>query len=124
MFKKVKILFSIRIGQIVMERGIRPWLRLDCIYQFSALGRENKRCVKALHNFTNKVITYHYFLPKGVLLSRLILFMQVINDRREALHKELSSPESNNNFNNNNPDDSSNDSLTSSIGIVNKCVIL
>ncbi|XP_046449670.1 cytochrome P450 4c3-like [Daphnia pulex] len=80
-----------RIGQIVMERGIRPWLRLDWIYQFSALGRENKRCVKALHNFTNKVI----------------------NDRREALQKELSSSESNNNFNNNYTDDSSNDSLTS-----------
>lgn len=48
--------------------------------------------------------------------------MQVINDRREALQKELSSSESNNNFNNNYTDDSSNDSLTSSIGIVNECV--
>ncbi|XP_057367277.1 cytochrome P450 4c3-like [Daphnia carinata] len=55
-----------RIGQIVMERGIRPWLTFDWIYQFSSLGRENQRCVQALHGFTN----------------------QVIRDRREALRLE------------------------------------
>ncbi|KAI9563279.1 hypothetical protein GHT06_010737 [Daphnia sinensis] len=58
-----------RIGQIVMERGIRPWLTFDWIYQFSSLGRENQRCVQALHGFTN----------------------QVIRDRREALRLEAQS---------------------------------
>ncbi|XP_032789240.2 cytochrome P450 4c3 [Daphnia magna] len=58
-----------RIGQIVMERGIRPWLTFDWIFQFSSLGRENQRCVQALHGFTN----------------------QVIRDRREALRLEAQS---------------------------------
>ena len=47
--------FFRRIGQIVMERGIRPWLTPDFIFKLSALGRENQRCVKALHSFTNQV---------------------------------------------------------------------
>ncbi|XP_046449158.1 cytochrome P450 4c3-like isoform X2 [Daphnia pulex] len=64
-----------RIGQIVMERGIRPWLTFDWIYQFSTLGRENQRCVTALHAFTN----------------------QVIKDRREALKREAKTSQDNNN---------------------------
>ena len=47
-----------RIGQIVMERGIRPWLTPDFIFRLSALGRENAKCVKALHDFTNQVCNY------------------------------------------------------------------
>jgi len=52
---------TIRIGQIVMERGIRPWLTIDWIYQFSSLGRENQKCVKALHAFTNQVGKLVYY---------------------------------------------------------------
>jgi len=39
-----------------MKRGVRPWLSNDWIYSLTALGRENRECVKALHDFTNKVI--------------------------------------------------------------------
>ncbi|XP_046641927.1 cytochrome P450 4C1-like [Daphnia pulicaria] len=45
-----------RITQIVMERSLRPWLDSDLLFNLSALGRENQRCVKILHDFTNQVI--------------------------------------------------------------------
>ena len=45
-----------RIGQITMERGVRPWLMNDWVFHLSALGRENRRCVQTLHKFTNQVI--------------------------------------------------------------------
>jgi hypothetical protein len=61
----------IRIGQIVMERGIRPWLRFDWMYKFSALGRENLRCVKALHDFTNKVSLI------GLGVSQILIFREI-----------------------------------------------
>lgn len=41
--------------QITMERGLRPWLESDFIFNLSALGRENQQCVKVLHEFTNQV---------------------------------------------------------------------
>ncbi len=39
-----------------MERSLRPWLDSDLLFNLSALGRENQRCVKILHDFTNQVI--------------------------------------------------------------------
>ena len=45
-----------RITQIVMERGVRPWLKSDWTFRWSSLGRENQKCVDILHNFTNQVI--------------------------------------------------------------------
>ena len=45
-----------RITQIVMERGVRPWLKSDWTGRWSSLGRENQKCVDILHNFTNQVI--------------------------------------------------------------------
>ena len=44
-----------RIGQIAMERGVRPWLLYDFIFYATPLGWENKRCVKALHDYTEQV---------------------------------------------------------------------
>ena len=41
--------------QITMERSVRPWLENDFIFNLSPLGRENRRCVKILHDFTNQV---------------------------------------------------------------------
>ncbi|XP_046640760.1 cytochrome P450 4c3-like [Daphnia pulicaria] len=74
-----------RIGQIVMERGIRPWLAFDWIYKLSSLGRENQRCVKALHTFTNQVIrdrreilkrkaNCHTDMPKSSLNNNNVIF--------------------------------------------------
>lgn len=45
-----------RITQIVMERAVKPWLHSDFLFNLSGLGRENRRCVKILHDFTNQVI--------------------------------------------------------------------
>ncbi|KAK4025887.1 hypothetical protein OUZ56_014926 [Daphnia magna] len=45
-----------RITQLTMERSLRPWLDNDVIFNLTALGRENQRCVKVLHDFTNQVI--------------------------------------------------------------------
>ena len=55
-----------RITQITMERGVKPWIHSDWIFNRTALGRENQRCVEVLHNFTD----------------------QVIRDRRRALEEE------------------------------------
>lgn len=38
-----------------MERGLRPWLDNDLLFNLTALGRENRQCVKVLHDFTNQV---------------------------------------------------------------------
>ncbi len=45
-----------RIGQITMERGLRPWLASDWLFPWTPLGRENRRCVDTLHRFTDAVI--------------------------------------------------------------------
>ena len=34
-----------------------PWLWNDTLYGILPSGREHKRCLKVLHDFTNKVIT-------------------------------------------------------------------
>ena len=34
-----------------------PWLWNDTLYDFLPSGREHKKCLKVLHDFTNKVIT-------------------------------------------------------------------
>lgn len=54
-----------RIGKIVMKRGVRPWLSNDWIYSLTALGRENRQCVEALHDFTNKVKVNNNNLEKA-----------------------------------------------------------
>jgi cytochrome P450 family 4 len=46
----------LRIGQITMERGVRPWLMNDWIFNLTTLGRENRHCVEILHRFTDQVI--------------------------------------------------------------------
>lgn len=38
-----------------MERSLQPWLDSDVMFNLTALGRENRKCVEILHNFTNKV---------------------------------------------------------------------
>ena len=41
---------------MVMERGVRPWLRNEFVFQKSSLGRKTRDCVRTLHEFTNKVV--------------------------------------------------------------------
>ena len=45
-----------RIIDITLERSIRPWLNSDFIFDLTPLGRENRKCIKTLHNFTYQVI--------------------------------------------------------------------
>ena len=45
-----------RIIDITLERSIRPWLNSDFIFDLTPLGRENRKCIKTLHNFTNQVM--------------------------------------------------------------------
>jgi cytochrome P450 family 4 len=40
-----------RITQVVMERGVRPWLKSDWTFRWLSLGRENQKCVDILHHF-------------------------------------------------------------------------
>lgn len=68
-----------------MERAIRPWLTTNWMFNLSSLGKENRQCVKALHEFTNQVrlvvLQRHVF---GCYIFSL-LNEQVIEDRRLAL---------------------------------------
>ncbi|XP_050050666.1 cytochrome P450 4c3-like isoform X1 [Dermacentor andersoni] len=45
-----------RLGELFLERTMRPLWRLDFIYKLTAFGREYYRCLNVLHSFTRKVI--------------------------------------------------------------------
>ncbi|KAL3269988.1 hypothetical protein HHI36_009044 [Cryptolaemus montrouzieri] len=46
----------LNMGQIVINRVIRPWCDYDLVYRFTRLYREEKRIVKLLHTFSHTVI--------------------------------------------------------------------
>ena len=54
-----------RITQIVVERFKQPWLISDAVFALSPLGREQKRLLKTVHDFTDLV---------RILLSFIIIF--------------------------------------------------
>ena len=43
--------------------SLQPWLDSDLAFNMTALGRENRQCVKVLHDFTNQVenLDPHFF---------------------------------------------------------------
>lgn len=49
--------FFSRVSELIHIRQRSPWLWNDTLYGFLPSGREHKRCLKVLHDFTNKVIT-------------------------------------------------------------------
>ena len=57
-----------RITQIVVERFKQPWLISDAVFALSPLGREQKRLLKTVHDFTDLV---------RILLSFIIIFFLV-----------------------------------------------
>ena len=60
-----------RITQIVVERFKQPWLISDAVFALSPLGREQKRLLKTVHDFTDLV---------RILLSFIIhLFFFLVN---------------------------------------------
>ena len=38
-----------------MKRIQRPWLVSDVVFRFSKYGKKQQKCLKVLHDFTNKV---------------------------------------------------------------------
>ncbi|CAH3155173.1 unnamed protein product [Porites lobata] len=46
----------LRVSELIQMRQRSPWLWNDTLYALLSSGREHKRCLKILHDFTNKVI--------------------------------------------------------------------
>ena len=44
------------MSELIQMRQRSPWLWNDTLYGLLPSGREHKRCLKILHDFTNKVI--------------------------------------------------------------------
>jgi hypothetical protein len=44
------------MGNIAMERALKPWLFIDKIFALSALKRGQNKCLAVLHDMTNSVI--------------------------------------------------------------------
>ena len=49
--------FFSRVSELIQMRQRSPWLWNDTLYGLLPSGREHKKCLKVLHDFTNKVIT-------------------------------------------------------------------
>ena len=45
-----------RMSEIFIERLIKPWLIPDIVFYSTPMGRETKKCLKFLHDFTKSVI--------------------------------------------------------------------
>ncbi|XP_074607167.1 cytochrome P450 4V2-like isoform X3 [Acropora palmata] len=46
----------LRMSELVQKRQRSPWLWYDALYYLMPSGREHSKCLKILHDFTNKVI--------------------------------------------------------------------
>ena len=49
-------IISNRMGDLIFERTLKPWLMIDLIHRYSSSYREQNECLKILHGFTKKVI--------------------------------------------------------------------
>uniref|UniRef100_A0A224YKM0 Cytochrome n=1 Tax=Rhipicephalus zambeziensis TaxID=60191 RepID=A0A224YKM0_9ACAR len=45
-----------RVGELFLERLMRPLLQIDFIYNFTASGRDFRKCIDVIHSFARKVI--------------------------------------------------------------------
>ena len=45
-----------RAIDLLVQRLFLPWLSNDFIFGLTAMGRETNRCIKAAHDFTDRVI--------------------------------------------------------------------
>lgn len=83
-----------RITQIVVERFKQPWLISDAVFALSPLGREQKRLLKTVHDFTDLVrillsfIIHLFFFFFGKLDHDFTFDGKVICKRREQLDRE------------------------------------
>jgi hypothetical protein len=44
------------MGDIVMQRGFKPWMQSDFLFHLSPMAKVQKKCLTILHNMTNSVI--------------------------------------------------------------------
>jgi hypothetical protein len=44
------------MGDVVMQRGFKPWLQPDFLFHLSPLENVQRKCLEILHNMTNSVI--------------------------------------------------------------------
>ena len=44
------------MGDLIVERTLKPWLMINLIHKYSSSYREQNKCLKILHGFTKKVI--------------------------------------------------------------------
>lgn len=67
---------------MAIVRSHQPLLQSDFLFQFSKTGKQFKKYLQVLHDFTTKVITYfNYTLP----LSSTANYLQVIRERKALL---------------------------------------
>uniref|UniRef100_A0A131YYE1 Cytochrome n=1 Tax=Rhipicephalus appendiculatus TaxID=34631 RepID=A0A131YYE1_RHIAP len=45
-----------RVGELFVERVMKPFLQIDLIYNFTASGRDFRKCIDVIHSFARKVI--------------------------------------------------------------------
>lgn len=45
-----------RLGELFLERTMRPFLQIDFVYKLTASGREFHKCLDVVHSFARKVI--------------------------------------------------------------------
>lgn len=57
---------------IINPRAVRPWFNSDWIFGFSAKGREQAKCLKTLHKFTDKVRKKYPELINCILSTGLL----------------------------------------------------
>lgn len=51
-----------RIAAFIHKRQRSPWLWNDTLYSWTPSGKEHDKCLKILHDFTNKVVRFHFNL--------------------------------------------------------------
>jgi hypothetical protein len=44
------------MGDVVMQRGFKPWIQPDFLFHLSPLANVQKQCLAVLHNMTDSVI--------------------------------------------------------------------
>ena len=60
------------MSEIVQRRQLEPWLQLDWIFNLTAMGADQRRCLKVLHDFTDQV--FHSQLSSIVKVQKTIFF--------------------------------------------------
>ncbi|KAL6257984.1 hypothetical protein P5V15_011579 [Pogonomyrmex californicus] len=72
------------MGDIIINRVLRPWLAFDMIFALTSMGKKQNRCLKILHGFTEKIIAErkkYYECNKGLLEN----FADITDDKLDEI---------------------------------------